>query len=89
MISTCLFLTQQEKHSFPETYMTSHSMHTFIDSYIISIIGTYTILTIHNSKNFTKCKLRTIGHLSMLMVTFIVIKVNGLGYGSINNVHRL
>jgi len=54
---------------------------------LIPIIGTYTILTIDQSKNFTTRKLRTTGHLSMLVVTFIVIKINGLGYGSINNVH--
>jgi len=42
------------------------------------------ILTIDYSKNFTTNKVLTIGHMSMFVVKSIVIKFNGLAYGSIN-----
>jgi len=42
------------------------------------------ILTIYYSKNFTTNKVLTIGHMPMFVVKSVVIKMNGLAYGSIN-----
>ena len=50
-----------------------------IDPYNLLILAQY------YSKNFTKRKLLTIGHMAMFVVKSIVIEINGQVYGSINH----